>query len=343
VGREGEWNTETEHSAAGKGDLVAQAVAPGDAVQGAVPARTARTGRWNSALDFLRTYPYLLPAIIFFLGWQLLPIYDALRISFTDDKFLDQAAPNWIGLQNYRDVLHDPLFWEGIKRAFIFTVIFVPGVILIPMAAAVCIDRVRSDKLSTAYRVILLIPAMIPAPLIFILWLWMYNLYVGPINYVLVDVLGIFNLRNQPQWISNPQLVFPSIAFMEWWWGLGYHTIFFLAGLATIPRDLFDAARVDGASEWRMFWGVTFWRLLPIVLVLAVIRFGSAMAVIEEYLIMGGFDKTRSTYTWTVYMYDTAFGGGMQFRGYAAAIGWVGAFFMLIVVAIMFYLFRSRD
>jgi multiple sugar transport system permease protein len=216
-------------------------------------------------------------------------------------------------------------------------------VILIPMAAAVCLDRVRSNRLSMAYRVILLIPAMIPAPLIFILWLWMYNLYVGPINYVLVDVLGIFNLRNQPQWISNPQLVFPSIAFMEWWWGLGYHTIFFLAGLATIPRDLFDAARVDGASEWRMFWGVTFWRLLPIVLVLAVIRFGSAMAVIEEYLIMGGFDRTRSTYTWTVYMYDSAFGGGMQFRGYAAAIGWVGAFFMLIVVAIMFYLFRSRD
>jgi multiple sugar transport system permease protein len=138
-------------------------------------------------------------------------------------------------------------------------------------------------------------------------------------------------------------LVFFSIAFMEWWWGLGYHTVFFLAGLATIPRDLFDAARVDGASEWRMFWGVTIWRLLPIVLVLAVIRFGSAMAVIEEYLIMGGFDRTRSTYTWTVYMYDTAFGGGMQFRGYAAAIGWVGAFFMLIVVAIMFYLFRSRD
>jgi ABC-type sugar transport system permease subunit len=322
---------------------VAQAAAPGEVVHGAVVAKTARTGRWNTALDVLRTYPYLLPAILFFLGWQILPIYDALRISFTDDKFLDQAAPNWIGLQNYRDVLRDPLFWEGIKRAFIFTIIFVPGVIFIPMAAAVCLDRVRSNKLSTVYRVILLLPAMIPAPLIFVLWLWMYNNYIGPINYVLTDVLGIFDLRSQPQWINNPQLVFFSIAFMEWWWGLGYHTVFFLAGLATIPRDLFDAARVDGASEWRMFWGVTIWRLLPIVLVLAVIRFGSAMAVIEEYLIMGGFDRTRSTYTWTVYMYDTAFGGGMQFRGYAAAIGWVGAFFMLIVVAIMFYLFRSRD
>ena len=83
------------------------AVAPGDAVQGAVPARTARTGRWT--LRSISCAPSsLLPAIIFFLGWQLLPIYDALRISFTDDKFLDQTAPNWIGLQNYRDVVHDP-------------------------------------------------------------------------------------------------------------------------------------------------------------------------------------------------------------------------------------------
>ena len=322
---------------------MAQAVAPRDAVHAAVPVKTARAGRWSATVDLLRSYPYLLPAIIFFLGWQLLPIYDALQISFTDDKFLDQSAANWIGLQNYRDVLRDPVFWDGIKRAFTFTIIFVPGMIFIPMAAAVCLDRVRSNKLSTVYRVILLIPSMIPAPLIFILWLWMYNNYIGPINYLLVDVLGMFNLRTQPQWIADQRLVYFSIAGMEWWWGLGYHTVFFLAGLATIPRDLFDAARVDGAGEWRMFWGVTFWRLLPIVLVLAVIRFGSAMAVIEEYLIMGGFDKTRATYTWTVYMYDTAFGGGMQFRGYAAAIGWIGAFFMLIVVAIMFYLLRSRD
>ena len=175
------------------------------------------------------------------------------RLSFTDDKFLDQAAANWIGLQNYRDVLNDALFWEGIKRAFIFTLIFVPGMIFIPMAAAVCLDRVTSNKLSTVYRVILLIPAMIPAPLIFVLWLWMYNNYVGPINYVLVDVLGLFDLRTQPQWITDPRLLFFSIAAMEWWWGLGYHTMFFLAGwrrshaTSSMPRA--STARANGACS----------------------------------------------------------------------------------------------
>jgi multiple sugar transport system permease protein len=211
------------------------------------------------------------------------------------------------------------------------------------MLAAVLIDRVQNNKVATAYRLILLIPAMIPAPLIFVLWSWMYNNYIGPINYFLADVLGLFSVQTQPQWINDERLVFFSIAMMEWWWGLGYHTMFFLAGLATIPKDLFDAARVDGAGEWRMFWSITIWRLLPIILVLAVIRFGTAMAVIEEYLIMGGMNRTRETYTWTVYMYETAFGGGMQFRGYAAAIGWLGAIVMLFFVAGLFYLFRSRD
>ncbi len=113
--------------------------------------------------------------------------------------------------------------------------------IFIPMAAVSASTESR-NKLSPVYRVILLIPAMIPAPLIFVLWKWMYNEYIGPINYILTDVLGIFTIQNQPQWMSNP-LVFPSLAFMEWWWGLGYHTMFFLAGLGDGPARSVRRAR----------------------------------------------------------------------------------------------------
>jgi len=321
---------------------MAQAEMPIQATR-VVPARETRSSTMNGVLNFLRTYPYLLLAIFFFVGWQILPIYEALRLSFTDDKFLDNAAPHWIWFHNYNQLIHDRLFWQGLQRAFTFTIIFVPGMIFIPMVAAVLIDRVTSNKIATVYRIILLIPSMIPAPLIFVLWTWMYNNYIGPINYILVDKLHLFNLTTQPQWMNDHRLVYFSIAFMEWWWGLGYHTMFFLAGLATIPKDLFDAARVDGAGEWRMFWGITVFRLLPIILVLTVVRFGSAMAVITEYIIMGGYDRTKPTYSWTVYMYDQAFNNGVQFRGYAAAIGWLGALFMLIVVSFMFWLFRSRD
>jgi multiple sugar transport system permease protein len=322
---------------------MAQAVLPEESQREVAPVKAVRPAWVTSMWDYFRTYPYLLPAFIFFIGWQIIPIVSALQISFTDDNFLDRVSPNYIGFDNYRQLIRDELFWKGILRAFAFTSIFLPGMLLIPMFIAVLVDRVTNNRIATVYRLILLIPSMIPAPLIFVLWAWMYNNYIGPINYLLVDVLGFFNNTTQPQWINDTSLVFFSLAFMEWWWGLGYHTMFFLAGLATIPKDLFDSARVDGASEWRMFWGVTFWRLLPIILVLSVIRFGTAMAVIEEYLIMGGMDRTRNTFTWTVYMYQTAFVGGVQLRGYAAAIGWLGALFMLIVVGGMFYAFRSRD
>lgn len=287
---------------------------------------------------------FLLPTIIFFLGWQLWPIFRVGWISFTDYEFLNTTDPvNWVGLQNFREALADPLLRTGLLRALGFTALFLPGMILIPMFLAVLVDRIRNPKLATFYRLVLLIPAMIPGPLIFLLWRWMYDLYIGPINYFLVDVAGWFDVYTQPQWIGDPKLVFPALAGMEWWWGLGYHTMFFLAGLASIPKDFFDAARVDGANEWRMFWDVTFPRLLPIILVLVVLRFGTAMAVIDEYLIMGGTNRDRPTYTWTVYMWELAFQRPPRDLGYAASIGWIGTIAMLVVVAGMFRLFRSRD
>ena len=304
--------------------------------------RTARRGGFFG--EGWVSWLFLLPTIVFFIGWQLWPIFRVGWISFTDYEFLNTRDPvNWVGLQNFREALTDPLLRTGLLRAAGFTALFLPGMIFIPMFLAVLIDRIRNPKLATFYRLVLLIPSMIPGPLIFLLWRWMYDLYIGPINYFLVDVFGWFDIYTQPQWIGNPQLVFPALAGMEWWWGLGYHTMFFLAGLATIPKDFFDAARVDGANEWRMFWDVTFPRLLPIILVLVVLRFGTAMAVIDEYLIMGGVNRDRPTYTWTVYMWEMAFQRPPRDLGYAASIGWIGTIAMLVVVAVMFRLFRSRD
>ena len=299
-----------------------------------------RVNDWLSG--FVGPWLFLVPTMVFFIGWALFPIVRVAWFSLLDYRPIQASRPvTFIGLDNYAKALQDPLLLEGIIRAAKFTALFLPGMIFIPMFLAVLIDRVTNNRLATFYRLVLLIPAMIPGPLIFLLWKWMYDGYIGPINYFLVDVLNLFTIQNQPQWMSI-QLVIPSLAVMEWWWGLGYHTMFFLAGLATVPRDLFDAARVDGANEWKMFWTVTFWRLLPVVLVLVVLRFGTAMAVIDEYLIMGGFLRDRPTYTWTVYMWDTAF-QGVQNRGYAASIGWVGTIVMLVVVALLFWAFRSRD
>jgi multiple sugar transport system permease protein len=307
------------------------------------PSPAARPGRsrWYD-LQYTKNWLYLVPAMFFFIGYQLFPILQVAYISFTDYHYLRHDPVVFTGFLNYINAFQDPIVLEGLKRAAVFTAVFLPGVIFIPLFVAILVDRVRDARIATVYRLILLIPAVIPGPMIFVLWRWLYDFEIGPINVILID-LGFFTFRTAPQWIGDSALSLPAIAFMEWWWGLGYHTMFFLAGLATIPRELFEAARVDGANEWQMFWKVTLPRLRPILLVLVVLRFGTSMAVIDEFLIMGGFNRSLPTYTWTVYMWHIAFQIGDWFQGYAAAIGWIGAAAMLVVVGFLFYIFRNQD
>ncbi len=285
---------------------------------------------------------FLLPALVFFAGYQVWPIIRVLWMSFTDYQYLTNEPANWVWFHNYIQAFNDPLMWVSLGRAALFTIMFLPGTIILPLLLAILVDRVINPRLATVYRVILLIPAVIPSTLIFVLWKWMYNYQVGPINHFLVDTTGLFTLQNAPQWLGGTSLTLPSIAIMEVWWGLGYHTIFFIAGLAAISKDLPDAARIDGASEWQIFWHVTRPQLAPIMMILVVLRFGTAMAVIDEYLIFGGFNRASPTYTWTIMMYDQAFKLGLWRQGYAAAIGMIGAVAMMAVMFFLLRIFRPK-
>ncbi len=294
-------------------------------------------------LHHLNNWLFLIPALFFFIGYMVYPILRVLWMSFTNYRFLSQEPAQWVGLANYVEAFADPLVYSGLWRATQFTIMFLPGTIIFPLLLAILVDRVTNQRLATFYRIVLLIPAVIPGPMIFVLWKWMYNFQIGPINHFLVEVLGIFTPQTAPQWLGGTNLTLPAIAILEIWWGLGYHSMFFLAGLASIPKELNEAARIDGANEWKLLWHVTIPRLRPILAVLVVLRFGSAMAVIDEYLIFGGFNRGSPTYTWTVYMYDLAFKIGQWLQGYAAAIGWIGTLAMMVVVAGLLYIFRPQD
>ena len=305
--------------------------------------RGERIAGWIGLLRLdLSTWMFLAPALLFFVGYQVYPIVRVLWISFTDYEFLTNEPPRWIGFDNYIMALNDPLMWISLGRAALFTLMFLPGTIVLPLLLAILVDRVTDQRVATFYRVVLLIPAVIPSTLVFVLWKWMYNFQVGPINHFLVDVTGLFTLQNAPQWLGGTALTLPSVAIMEVWWGLGYHTIFFLAGLAAIPKDLPEAARIDGANEWQVFWHVTLPRLAPVMMILVVLRFGTAMAVIDEYLIFGGFNRDSHTYTWTIFMYDQAFKLGMWRQGFAAAIGMIGAVAMMCVMVLLLRIFRPK-
>ena len=306
-----------------------------------------RGSRFGAQATLLRqgigNWLFLVPAVAFFVGYQVYPIIRVLWISFTNYEFLSNQPAHWVWFANYIAAMRDPLMWESLWRATEFTLMFLPGTIALPLLLAILVDRVTQPRLATLYRVVLLVPAVIPSTLVFVLWKWMYNSETGPINHFLVNTTGLFNYHNAPQWLGGTALTLPSIAIMEVWWGLGYHTIFFLAGLAAIPKDLPDAARIDGANEWQVFWHVVRPRLAPVMMILVVLRFGSAMAVIDEYLIFGGFNRDSPTYTWTMFMYDEAFKTGLWRQGFGAAIGMIGAVAMMIVVVFLLRIFRPRD
>jgi multiple sugar transport system permease protein len=317
---------------------MAQTIAEGEADLGA----GAAGGEASLLRRGVNEWLFLAPALAFFIGYQVWPIFRVLWLSFTDFQFLSEKPAHWVWLDNYAQALRDPLMWTSLGRAALFTAMFLPGTIILPLLLAILVDRVGSQRLATLYRVILLLPAVIPSTLIFVLWKWMYNYQSGPINHLLVNTFGLFTLQNAPQWLGGTALTLPAIAVMEVWWGLGYHTIFFIAGLAAIPKELPDAARIDGANEWQVFWHVTRPQLAPIMMILVVLRFGSAMAVIDEYLIFGGFNRASPTYTWTIFMYDQAFKLGLWRQGYAAAIGMIGAIAMMCVMAALIWVFRPK-
>ena len=181
--------------------------------------------------------------------------------------------------------------------------------IFLPLVLAVMVDRVSVRGLATFYRVILLIPAVIPGPMIFVMWRLLYNYEIGPINYLLVDVLGLFTKANAPQWVGNPTLVIPAVSIFEWWWGLGYHTMFFLAGLAAIPKDLYEAARMDGCNTWQTLFRVMMPLITNGLVVLIIINFVSAWG---EYLFAATLTSDQSQRTLIVVL-ARAFGGVGQF------------------------------
>jgi multiple sugar transport system permease protein len=321
---------------------MADTIAP-DRLSASRPQRSVGLGDRAAALrQAVSPWWFLVPTLIFFVGYQVYPIFRVLWISFTDFQYLSHEPAKWIGLSNYIEAFNDPLMWRSLWRAALFTIMFLPGTIILPLLLAILVDRVTNPRLATLYRVVLLIPAVIPSTLVFVLWKWMYNYQVGPINHFLVDILGLFTLQNAPQWLGGTPLTLPAVAIMEWWWGLGYHTIFFLAGLAAIPKELPEAARIDGANEWQVFWHVIRPRLAPIMMILVVLRFGTAMAVIDEYLIFGGFNRASPTYTWTIFMYDQAFKLGLWRQGFAAAIGMIGAIGMMFVMVLLLRIFRPK-
>ena len=268
--------------------------------------RSAMTNR-------LRPTPYLflLPAIALIGVFVVYPILAVVYYSFTDYDIV--RPPVWVGLDNFAKVFADKTFWLALTHSIVYLLV-TPILIALSIGLAIIVNRkLRGIQI---YRALYFVPAVSGSIAIGLSWRWLFERN-GFIN----GVLQSWGVIHEPvQWLSTPALVLPIAMLLTIWAGIGYYSVIFLAGLQNIPEELYDAARIDGCSDFQKHWHVSLPGLRPQIVFVAVISSLAALKVFDEIFILTG--KTGgildSGVTMVFYLWKQAF--VLQHAGYAAAI-----------------------
>lgn len=285
------------------------------------PGRAVQPSWWSRVWqNHAPGYLFLLPWFIGFLGLTIGPIVTSFYLSFTNFDLL--TAPRWVGADNYiRMFTADPKFLASMRVTLTFVIFSVPLKLAFALAVALLLNRgMRGLPL---YRSLFYLPSLLGASVaIAILW---RQIFAG--DGLVNHFLAIFGIQG-PSWISNPRYSLWTLIILSIW-QFGSPMIIFLAGLRQIPQDMYEAASLEGASKWRVFWKITLPLLTPVVFFNAIIQTIEAFKSFTPAFIIsaGTGNPINSTLFYTLYLYQEAFG---FFRmGYASALAW----FLLLLVA----------
>lgn len=266
----------------------------------------------------LTPYLFLAPAMLVLGLFFFWPLAHAVYLSFTDYQLGGVGA--WIGLQHYTRLWHDPLFWQATGQTFLFLLGVVPPLVALSLVLAVVVNRQVPGI--RAFRAAYYLPVVVSMVVVGIAWRWLYA-EQGLLN-------GLLQALNLPAvgWLTSPDLAIWSVMAVTVWKGLGYYMVIYLAGLQTIPKELHEAAEIDGATSLQAHWAITVPLMRPSIALVAIISSISALKVFTEIFVMTGGGPLNRTQTLVYYLYDQGFTNG-DF-GYACALGVV---LFLIVLA----------
>ncbi len=270
---------------------------------------------------FVGISPWLLGLVIFTVG----PIVASLYLSLNDYEVV--KPPVFVGLENYRRLAEDPLFWQALKVTATYVFTSVPLTISLAFAVALLMNQ-RLAFLGL-FRTAYYMPNLVPAVASAILWIWIFNPEFGLLNGSLRSV----GISNPPLWLAHTKWALPALIVMSLW-GVGGPMLIYLAGLQGIPTDLYEAAQIDGAGAWARFRHVTVPQMSPVIffnLIMGII--GSWQVFTAGYIMTGGGPR-YATLFYVLYLYNNAF---RYFRmGYASALAWVLAVIILVFTLIVF-------
>lgn len=277
----------------------------------------------------IAAYLMILPWIIGFIWFTAGPMVFSLVLTFTNWDIIQPPTP--AGFHNFAVLFRDPLFWKSLYNSAYYTVFFVPLSLMLALAMALLLNR---DLPGIAlFRTLYYLPNLTPTVAMSVLWLWIFNPSFGILNIG----LGFLHLP-QANWLNDPHTVKWAFIIMGLW-TVGTTMIIFLAGLQGIPKQLYEAAQIDGAGRWNSFLHVTIPMLSPMIffnLLLGIIGGLQAGFTTSYVMTKGGPDNASLFYD--LYLYEKAF--EELHMGYGSALAWV--LFIIILVFTLFQFYLSK-
>lgn len=266
-------------------------------------------------------YLLIAPYLLFLAVFLIYPIFFSVWLTFHDWNIVSPEIP-FVGLENYRRLIGDELFFKALWNTVRFILINIPLQIVIALLLAVALNQPIKGR--GFFRGAYFLPVVTSGVVISFLWSWMLSTDDGIIN----EVLGWFGIEAIP-WLTSETWSIPSLAWVAAWKNLGYYVVIFLAGLQSIPKTLYEAARIDGAGPVQTFFRITLPMLNPVMLLVLVMSTINGFQLFTEPFIMTGGGPANSSLSVVMYIYNNAF--QRLDMGYAATIGLALALIILTV------------
>jgi multiple sugar transport system permease protein len=280
--------------------------------------RARWAGSWQRGHG-LTALVFLAPALIGFTAFYLVPTVRGLWFSFTDYNLLSE--PEFVGLDNYGQALGDEVFWNALQVTGVYVVLNIAPQTVLALALATILDRLTR---SVVIRSLVLLPWLVPNVTIALLWMWLLDSNLGFVNHILEQAA-----MAKQGFLFNPDQSIATIASVNTWRHVGYTALLLFAGMQLIPKNLYEAGKIDGAGEWRMFRSITLPLMRPVLALVLVVSLIGSFQIFDTVAVTtegGPVNASRVIY---YYIYEKAF---TQFEfGYASAMA---VFLILFLVAL---------
>ncbi len=282
------------------------------------------------------SYLFLLPSLAFFLGFVVFPMILCIFTSFFDSNMNANTPDVFIGLNNYTELLSDPIFGKALGNTLIIVLVSVPAVAVFSLWISSVIYKLKG-KLLNVFRCVFYLPVVTGSVAVTVVWKWMYNNYYGIFNYVFKSV-GLID--KNINWLGEPDYALWCIILILFTTSVGQPIVLYVSALGNVDKSLIEASRVDGATPFQVFWRIKWPQIMPTtlyILVITTINSFQCFALIQ-LLTSGG--PNYATETVMYYIYYTAF--KLYRFGYGNAMGVVLAIFIAALSAVQFRLARAR-